>query len=63
MNTPHSEHIFNQIQCSVVQYQPDSDIMQGWTALHYAAAFDCPRAMQLLVSAGADVNAQDTKVR
>ena len=37
--------------------------MQGWTALHYAAADDCTEAMQLLVSAGADVNAQDGKVR
>ena len=38
-------------------------IMQGWTALHYATAANCSRAIQLLVSAGADVNAQDGKVR
>ena len=33
--------------------------MQGWTALHYAAAANDTRAIQLLVSAGADVNAQE----
>ena len=38
-------------------------IMQGWTALHYATAANCSRAIQMLVSAGADVNAQDGKVR
>ena len=37
--------------------------MQGRTALHYAADADCSRAIQMLVSAGADVNAQDGKVR
>lgn len=38
-------------------------IMQGWTALQYAAAANCMKAIQLLVSAGADINAQDGKVR
>ena len=33
-------------------------IVQGWTALHCATAANCIRAIQLLVSAGADVNAQ-----
>ena len=40
-----------------------SCIMQGWTALHYATAANRSRAIQMLVSAGADVNAQDGKVR
>ena len=37
--------------------------MQGWTPLHYAAAGNCTKAIQVLVAAGADVNAQDGKVR
>lgn len=38
-------------------------ILQGRTALHYAAAANCTQAIQLLVARGADVNAKDSKVR
>ena len=36
--------------------------VQGWTPLHYATAAHSTEAIQLLVSGGADVNAQDLEV-
>lgn len=38
-------------------------VLQGWTALHYAAAANNTQAIQMLVAKGADVNAKDSKVR
>ena len=38
-------------------------ILQGRTALRYAAAANCTQAIQMLVAKGADVNAKDSKVR
>lgn len=47
----------------VLYGRPLSGMVYDWRAPHSAAAANCTQAIQMLESAGADVNAKEGKVR